>query len=397
MAAGGAAIARDAGGRVVFVDGALPGEVVRARLFEAKKDFARAVTVDVLTASSDRVAPPCAALAAGCGGCSWMHVHPEAQSRLKVEVVTDALRRIGRFSPDEIPDIPVRSPSGTRNLRTSARLAVDADGRAGHRHRRGHGVVPPDGCAAVHPRLEELVVEGRFPGADEVVLRVGLASGERTVLAVPGGTPPVVPPDVVVGEPGIVHEEVAGAWLQVSIGSFFQSGPVAAAALVDAVRAAVGDGLGRQGHLVDAYAGVGLFGATVGADAGARVTAIESSPAAVADARVNLASGDALVVEGEVARWHLRRRDPRVDVVVADPARSGLGKPGVAAVAGAGAPLIVLVSCDPASLGRDARLLTDAGYRMTALELVDVFPDTFHAETVARFELFIGGSGIVGV
>lgn len=393
MAAGGAAIARDDGGRVVFVEGALPGERVRARLFAAKKDFARAITVEVVEPSDDRIAPPCPAIAAGCGGCSWLHVRPEAQWRLKSDVVTDALRRIGRFAPHEIPPVGAPSRSGPPNLRTTARLGVDADGRAGHRHRRGHDVVAPADCAAVHPLLEEILLGGRFPGADEVVMRVGVASGERAVLTTPGGIEPVVPPDVVVGERAVVHEEVAGAWLQVSIGSFFQPGPVAAAALVDAVRGAAGGALGRDGHLVDAYAGVGLFGATVGAGSGARVTAVESSSAAVADARVNLASLDAVVVEGEMARWHPRSGDPAVDVVVADPARSGLGKPGVAAVARAGAPRVVLVSCDPASLGRDARLLAQAGYRLSTLDLVDLFPGSYHSETVTGFDRFAEISG----
>lgn len=393
MAAGGAAIARDDDGRVVFVDGALPGERVRARLFEAKNDFARAVTVEVVEPCEDRIAPPCPAVSAGCGGCSWLHVRPEAQWRLKAAVVTDALRRIGRFAPDDIPPVGLASRGGPPNLRTTARLGVGADGRAGHRHRRGHEVVAPADCAAVHPLVEEILLGGRFPGADEVVMRVGVASGERAVLTTPGGIEAVVPPDVVVGDRAIVHEEVAGAWLQVSIGSFFQPGPMAAAALVEAVREAAGDALGRNGHLVDAYAGVGLFGATVGAGSAARVTAIESSPEAVADARVNLAALDAVVVEGEMGRWHPRQGDPAVDVVVADPARSGLGKPGVAAVARAGAPRVVLVSCDPASLGRDARLLAQAGYRLSTLDLVDAFPGTYHSESVARFDRIAEISG----
>jgi 23S rRNA (uracil1939-C5)-methyltransferase len=144
--------------------------------------------------------------------------------------------------------------------------------------------------------------------------------------------------------------------------------------------------LGEGGHLVDAYAGVGLFGATVGADRRARVTSIESDPSANDDARVNLAELDAVVVEGEVGRWRPAPGDPAVDVVVADPARTGLGRPGVAAVVAAAAPRIVLVSCDPASLARDARLLADAGYDAGAVSLVDAFPDTFHVEAVTRFD-----------
>ena len=382
MAAGGDAIARDGDGRVVFVSGALPGERVRARVVQAKKDFARAEVVEVVASSPDRVEPPCAARAAGCGGCPWQHVSGDAQPALKLAIVEDALGRIGRFASDGLP--PITSPPLVeRPLRTSARLGVLPDGRVGQRRRGGNDVVGTSACLAAHPLLEELIVHGRFAfvdGGDDVVLRVGVASGERAVSSAVA-----VPDDVVVGEGAVVHESVAGAWLQVSLGSFFQSGPVAAGALVAAVDRAVGDAL-VGGHLVDAYAGVGLFGATVGASRGARVTSIESDPVANGDARVNLAEVDAVVVEGEVGRWRPRPGEPAVDVVVADPARSGLGRPGAAAVVAAGAPRVVLVSCDPASLARDARLLVDAGWDLRGVELVDAFPDTFHVEAVGRFD-----------
>jgi 23S rRNA (uracil1939-C5)-methyltransferase len=386
MAAGGAAIARDAGGRIVFVEGALPGERVRAEVVTSKKDFARAVALDVLEASPDRIAPPCAARVAGCGGCSWQHVRPDAQTRLKADIVADALRRIGRF-PDAAASVAIRPlPPGGRPVRTTARLGVDPSGRAGQRRHQGHEVVATDACLAAHPRLEELIVGGRFAGADEVTLRVGVASDERAVLVTPAEVAIAVPDDVRVGEGAVVHESVAGAWLQVSISSFFQSGPLAAEALVAAVDDAIGNALPGGGHLVDAYAGVGLFGATVGRAHHARITSIETDGPAIDDARVNLADLDATVVQGEVGRWQPSAGDAPVDVVVADPARSGLGRPGVAALLAAAAPRLVLVSCDPASLARDARLLVDGGYDLASVELVDAFPDTFHVEAVTRFD-----------
>ncbi|HUP87580.1 MAG TPA: TRAM domain-containing protein [Acidimicrobiales bacterium] len=388
MAAGGDAIARDRDGRVVFVEGGLPGEGVRARVVHAKKDFARATVLDVVgPPSPDRVGPPCAALAAGCGGCSWQHIEATAQRRLKVSIVEDALRRIGRFRDETMPAITMR-PLVHRAVRTTARLGVAADGRAGQHRRHGHEVIPTASCVAAHPMLGELIVDGRFAGADEVLLRVGVASGERAVAGFPHASPStfVVPPDVAIGDDAVVHESIAGAWLQVSMGSFFQSGPVAAEALVAAVTDAVGDALPAGGHLVDAYAGVGLFGATVGAGRHARVTSIESDPSANDDARVNLAELDAVVIEGEVGRWRPAAVDRPVDVVVADPARTGLGRPGSATVVATGAPRVVLVSCDPASLARDARLLEDAGYALASVSLVDAFPDTFHVEAVSRFD-----------
>lgn len=388
MVAGGAALARDGDGRVVFVEGALPGERVRARIVDARRDFARAVTVAVLDPSPDRVTPPCAAQAAGCGGCTWQHVSAEAQGRLKGAVVVDALRRIGRI-PE--PPVPQLASLDGRALRTTARLAVSPAGRAGHRPRSGSGAVETDACAAAHPRLEELIVAGRYPGARQVVLRVSAATGERVALVDRHAAAVSVPDDVLVVEEGgdelaAVHEVVAGRRFRVSANSFFQPGPVAAAGVVDAVTAAAGDALTSGGLVVDAYAGVGLFGSVLGFRSGARVVAVESDPSAVADARANLADLDARVVEAEVGRWRLRGTDPVPDLVVADPARPGLGRPGVTALAATGAPCLALVSCDPASLGRDAALLAEAGYRLRSVALVDAFPDTFHVETVSRFD-----------
>jgi 23S rRNA (uracil1939-C5)-methyltransferase len=377
MAAGGSALARHVDGRVVFVDGALPGERVRARLTDIRRDFARAVTLDVLEPSSDRVAPPCPALAAGCGGCTWQHVAADAQVRLKGEIVVDALRRIARLAEPPPPE-PARLP-GTP-LRTTARLAVSPGGRAGHRPRSGAGAVATDACLAAHPLLEELVVAGRYPRAREVLLRVSASTGERLAQVDRGRARP--PAGVTLVDAGHVHETVAGRRFRISAGSFFQPGPVVAEALADAASAAIGDALGDGDTLVDAYAGVGLFGSVLGAQRRARVVAIENDPSAVADARVNLADVDAKVVACEVGRWRARP----AAVVVADPARTGLGRPGVTALAASGASRLVLVSCDPASMARDTTLLAGSGYRLVSVALVDAFPHTFHVETVSRFD-----------
>jgi 23S rRNA (uracil1939-C5)-methyltransferase len=385
MAAGGAALARGPDGRVVFVEGALPGELVRARLTDTRKDFARAVTLEILEPSEDRVAPPCPALAMGCGGCTWQHVSAAGQRRLKADVVVDALRRIGKLSE---PPVPQSMPMAGPPLRTTARLAVSPGGRAGHRPRTGSGAVGTDACLVAHPLLEELIVHGRYPGAREVLLRVSVATGERIVLVDRAADAVQAPADVRVFEegdtrPAFVHEEVAGRRFRISAGSFFQSGPVVAAALSSAVLSSIGDALPDGGVLVDAYAGVGLFASVIGSQRRARVVAVENDPWAVADARVNLAGLEAQVVSVEMARW----RPHAADVVVADPARSGLGRPGVGALAATGAPRLVLVSCDPASLARDSVLLDEAGYALVSVQLVDAFPHTFHVETVSRFDL----------
>lgn len=389
MVAGGTALARDVTGRVVFVEGALPGEVVTVRMTESRVDFGRATVLTVLEASPERVSPPCPALSAGCGGCTWQHIAPAAQLRFKAGIVVDALRRIGRFAE---PPVPVNVALDGPSLRTTARLAVSPGGRAGYRPWRGpHQAIETDSCLAAHPRLEELITAGRYPGATEVLARVGAASDDRVVKIWPveASAAAHLPDGVAIAdavELAPIRETIAGRQFRVSISSFFQPGPVAAAGLVAGVTEAIGEALAGGGHLVDAYAGVGLFASVIGAKTAAPVIAIESDPSALADARVNLGDLDARVVASDVGRWRPRRGDRPVTALVADPPRRGLGRGGVAAVVAARAPTVVLVSCDPASLARDGALLRDRGYNLESVALVDAFPHTFHVETVSRFD-----------
>lgn len=389
MAVGGEALARHPDGRVVFVHGALPGERVRARITEIRRDFMRGWATEVLDASSGRVTPPCPEIERGCGGCPWQYMAAGAQPALKASVVADALRRVAHLdlavgvAPERVP------PTG---YRTTVRMGVDRGGRACYRRRRSEDLVAVGQCLVAHPRLAELIVEGRFPGADQVILRVGARTGTRLAAPTPVSGPRiVVPDDVVVVRRGRswLDERAAGRRWRISAGSFFQSGPEAAEALVSSVRRAIGDRLVAGTALLDAYCGVGLLGgALVSGVPGARLVAVEANAAAAADARANLADLDARVVTGDVAdvtRGRRRVAGP-IDVVVADPARRGLGRAAAEGLGSVGAPLIVLVSCDPASLARDAVLLADRGYRLESTEVVEVFPHTFHVETVSRFE-----------
>lgn len=386
-AVGGAAVGRDAGDRVVFVDGALAGERVAVEVTETRRRFARGRVVAVHEASAHRVAPTCSELARGCGGCDLAHASPDGQFAAKREMVLDSLRRIGTLV--DVPE-PVAGPAlSTRGFRTSVRAAV-RDGRAGPRRRGTHDPVPVATCEVSHPWVEELLVDGRYGDAEEVLIRVGARTGDRMVVVSPRVGPGVAVPDgvtvvgadeVSAGRRASISEEVAGVRFRVSAGSFFQSRPDGADALVDVV----GSMLPPSAEVVaDLCCGVGLFGATIGRASGARrVLGVESNRSAVADARHNLSS---VGVAAKVIGTRLERWTPsRADVVIADPARAGLGRDGVRAVVATGAAVVVLVSCDPASLGRDAGLLGAAGYELDAVTLVDMFPQTSHVEAVSRF------------
>jgi 23S rRNA (uracil1939-C5)-methyltransferase len=388
LAAGGAAVARQAGGRVVLVEGALPGETIDAMVTSEHANYARASLVAVLESSPDRVSPPCPNVARGCGGCGWQHVSADAQRRAKLSLVTEALVRLGGVDQPRVEDGPALPSVG---YRTTLRMAVGPDG-AGFRRYHGHDVVEVGECLVAHPLLAELVATGRFGSAREVTLRCGAGTGDRLALLAPSAAGAVLPPPVlVVGEDELdagrrawIFEEVAGTRLRVSARSFFQASPAGAEALVGAVTAAVA-GAG-PGELVDAYGGVGLFGATAGA--GRPVTVLERSPSSAADARANLASAkvranraSAKVLRLDVERW----RPSPAAAVVADPPKAGLGRRAVSALAASGAGHLVLVSCDPASLGRDAGLLRAKGFELRSTTVVDMFPGTPHIETVSLF------------
>jgi 23S rRNA (uracil1939-C5)-methyltransferase len=379
--AGGDALARDDDGRVVFVRGALPGETVVADVTAAKRDWARAVVVEVVDPSPDRVTPPCAARRAGCGGCGWQHLSLAAQQAARVGIVADALRRIGR-----VDGAVVESGGGVQptRYRTTVRVAAGPDGRAGFRAEGSHDVVAAPDCLVAHAPLAGVIAGLRLDPGVEATLRTSVATGElnarwdRSVGEVHG-----LPDGTAIGSTATVHEDVAGRRLRVSMASFFQSGPQAAELLAATIRDLAPE-LANAALVVDAYAGVGALAACA-TDPGTRLIAIETSRAAVADAHHNLAGRDADVVRTEVGGWH-RPSGTVIDVVLADPARTGLGRPGVSALTRTAASVLVVVSCDAASLGRDTKLLAGAGYRHARTEVVDTFPQTTHVEAVTRFE-----------
>lgn len=387
LVAGGEAMARDVDGRVVFVRGALPGEEVDVEVETAKKDFARGVAIEIHDRSDDRVEPQCYHRRNGCGGCGWMHIDGGAQREAKSEIVRESLRRIGRLAPDDVDQLVETGAAVTPfRYRTTIRVVGAPGGGLGFREEASDRVVPVNSCDVADLALSDLLPELHVAPGVELTLRTSVATGGATARwsrpkgASGSGLVSGIPDHVHIGDRAFLVEVVDGHDLRVSAASFFQSGVQAAELLVDAVRRAAPE-LASAGHAVDAYGGVGLFSVTAMAGSG-RVTLIESSKSACFDAEHNLAHRDARVLRRDVAAW---AADEPVDVVVADPARPGLGKPGSAALATAAPAPIVLVSCDPVSLARDSTLLAAHGYRAERVEVLDLFPQTHHVETVTRF------------
>lgn len=391
VVAGGDALARDPDGRVVFIGGALPGETVRVTLDEVRRDYARAEIVEVLDPSPDRVVPPCPHVEAGCGGCPWQHIDPAAQRELRRDIVVDSLRRLGGF---ENPPIAPTVALPDKAYRTSVRLLV-SDGRPAYRKARSHAAVCVDSCLVLHPMLAELLSGSTFTGAREVELRAGARTGERLVVAhpkasrlrLPTGVSSVSTAEVRRGRRVAYHEEVAGRRWQISAGSFFQVRPDGA----DALAALVTEASADASRVTDLYSGVGLFAGVLAAQ-GKRVVAVEANRISAEDARHNLSGLDARIVVSDVARY----RPVPADLVVADPSRAGLRSEGVAASIAPDPSRVVLLSCDPAALARDAALLRDEGYELVSVTPVDLFPHTSHIECISVFDRSVRRAGAAG-
>jgi 23S rRNA (uracil1939-C5)-methyltransferase len=400
VAVGGDGVAREPSGRVVLVSGALPGELVDAEVVDERRDHARAEVVGVREASPARADPPCPFVAAGCGGCGWQHVAPAAQRQLKVDMVAEVLRRQGGLAD---PMVAAGPTLGATGYRTTLRGVADDGGRFSLRRHHSHDLVAVPACLVAHPLVAEVLADGRFPPGAETTVRVGARTGERMVVvdgladpadavavAVPGDVRVVTGTELAAGRRAWIHEEVAGYRLRVSARSFFQARPDGAEALVDAVRTALDGVLGGGTRLADLYGGVGLFAVALAADAAGgggddgRVEVVEASASSAADARINVSQvgGRVHVVRSDVARWRARR----MDAVIADPPRAGLGRGATRAAAATRTPRLALVSCDAGALGRDVRLLAKAGYRFVDATLVDLFPHTPHVEVVSRFD-----------
>ncbi len=385
VATGGAALGPGPDGRVVFVSGAIPGEKVSATATAVHRSRVDGQCIDVVDPSADRVEPPCRHAASSwhqaCGGCDWQFIGADRQRSLRVEIVKDCLSRLARL--EELPPVISGPPLPADGYRTTVR-AVVTGGRAGYRRRRSNDPVVVDECIIAHPLVEELLVEGRFgPSTTEVMIRVGANTGERMVVVDPVADQVAVPEGVVVvgrdelaaGSRPHIHEVVGGRRLQISADSFFQCRPDGALAMTQIM----GDMLAPfAGPMLDAYCGVGLFAAL--AAVGRPVIGVESNPSAAADARWNLRP-HGRVVESTVERW---KPEP-VGVVVADPARVGLKAKACDVLAATGATALALISCDPASLARDSLLLTERGYTLDRVVVLDLFGHTSHVETISLF------------
>lgn len=395
-AAGGRMIARH-DGAVVFVSGAIPGEIVDAEIEKVQRGTAWAATREILERSPDRVdgAPDGA-----CGGSVFAHIAYERQRQLKSAIVDDAFRRIGRItleSPVEVVASPVDG------YRMRARLHV-RNRRVGFFREGTHSLCDAaptrqlrDDTIEVIRRLELSLAGEPRQQVGDIEIAENIDASERAVhleLLPDGDASRLAAVAQVEGVAGAscahpesartmelfgsttVSDQILGARLERHVRSFFQGNRYLMATFVESVLQHLG-----SGSLVDLYAGVGLFSLTAKAAGAGPITAVEGDLFAARDLKRN-AKGEIDVVEMPVERF--RARDKTAAVIV-DPPRTGMSKEALARAIELNAPSFVYVSCDVATLARDSRVLLDAGYRITSARAFDLFPNTAHVETVIAF------------
>ncbi len=395
MTYGPAALGRH-GQKAIFVPYGLPGETVRVEVVDDQGRYAHARLLEVLQPSPERVAPPCPYFGPdGCGGCAWQHAAYTAQLRFKTQVVADQLTRIGRLA--DPPVLPTLADSSGWAYRNQARFHPAAEEGLGFLAAAGQRVVPVDGCLLLHPLLADLydALDLDLPGLAALTLRASTASGERLLIfETADDEPPALELDLpvscvllrsdgsvltMVGQDTLT-EVVAGHAYRVSAPSFFQVNTAQAEPLV---RLAL-DGLALTGGetVLDAYCGVGLFTLPLAERAGL-VLAVEADPSAVDDLLANSAALENVeVIEGTVAAA-LAGLDEPLDAALVDPPRGGLEREALVGLIAAAPRRIVYVSCDPATLARDGQQLARAGYQLLQVQPVDMFPQTYHIETVS--------------
>ncbi|KUK48323.1 MAG: 23S rRNA (Uracil-5-)-methyltransferase RumA [Actinobacteria bacterium 66_15] len=423
LAHGGDGVATLPDGRTAFVRLGCPGDDATVEVVEDHGRWVRASIAEIHGPSPDRVEPPCPYFGV-CGGCHWQHISHERQLAEKRRILVDALTRIGHLTDPEVAET-VASPHAY-GYRNKIELSVAAAGGkpiVGFTRAGTSDVVRVDACLLLprrHAKLPKALsgaltflssrgatdilrasirasstgdvavdvrtAPGPFPraiGARILAESTGARSVTRTIVRSGSDVRDVSHVEVLAGK-GVWRETLAGDGYQVSSPSFFQVNTAAAALLRQTATAALAaDGTMR---VADLYAGVGTFTLPL-ARAAEEVVAVEASKYALADLRQNLddAGLDADIVPGDAA--YALSGLGHLDAALVDPPRSGLSERGMRALVSARIPSIVYVSCDPATLARDVSRIAEAGYVADRFVPVDLFPQTYHLETVAVLRL----------
>jgi 23S rRNA (uracil1939-C5)-methyltransferase len=409
-----------ADGNTVFVPFVLPGEQVRASVRTRKKKLIHANLVEVEKASASRIQAPCPHFRV-CGGCDYQHIETAEQVRLKKEILRETLSRLGGVQWTGAIEEHTAQPYGYRNR---AQWAFrDAMPRAfGYFLPESAHILPIDQCPVLSPRLAEtfgrlqdlarsnslptgiLEVEAFADGADEkIALNIAFerfAEPAKAMAAEFKAALPFLESLLMLDQskdrfeldgPGYLTQNAGGFTFRVNHLSFFQ---VNRFLVEDLLQTMVGGAKG--GYALDLYAGVGFFTLPL-TKAFSKVVSVDANLSATRDLRQNAeAAGSSVVSENEHAEAFLKKQQETPDLVILDPPRAGLGAETAASLANLGAQEISYLSCDPATLARDLAVLTASErkqetpatpahkYEISEVHLFDLFPQTFHIETLVR-------------
>jgi 23S rRNA (uracil1939-C5)-methyltransferase len=415
-------------GKAVFVPFVLPGEEIEASIAEQRSGFARAVAERIIKSSPHRLEPKCPYFGP-CGGCHYQHIDYEHQLWLKKEILRETLKRTAKLELDVEIQVHPSPPWNYRN-RTRLQIQTSPTFQAGYFRMRSHELLAVEECPISSPlinrAIEQLWQSGRankvpngireiefFANSDDLQLLIELTCKAETRRAavrswaeeicsampeIAGMTalrenPKGAFPEkfLTVGADYLTYQTQRAAY-RVSTGSFFQVNRHVTEELVNIVTA------GQTGEqALDLYAGVGLFSTALARDM-RHIVSVESSQTSTSDLAYNLPSnGVALqaTTEQYLSGAEGKRRvgtgvvlphgtHNRPDLAVVDPPRNGLGERVARMVATLGAPRVVYVSCDPATLARDLVVLLASGYHIKEVHMVDLFPHTYHLETVVH-------------
>jgi 23S rRNA (uracil1939-C5)-methyltransferase len=396
---GGETMGRLEDGRAVFVPFTFPGERVLIRLVEEKRSFARAELLEVLEASPLRILPRCKHFGT-CGGCHYQHMAYIEQLQAKQTILCDQLKRIAGLT--NIPILPVVPSPRQFNYRNHVQFHLDAQGKLGYYTANSEFVFPIQEC-----HLPELVLNPVWQSLDfeaiaeleRIGLRCGVGEDIQLILESYDLKPPELKIEdlpisvahlsqagclVLAGSAGVVMQ-VKERFFHVSAGSFFQVNTDMAGALVDGLVSGLVKftSLDHNSTILDVYCGVGLFSAFLAGQVGS-VVGIEVSDSAVEDFTDNLDEFDNVEIyqaSVEEVLPNLKIKQPEVAIV--DPPRAGLERKALDALLALQPELIAYISCDPATLARDARRLMTGGYELLEITLYDLFPQTYHIESLS--------------
>lgn len=403
-------------GKAVFLPQTLPGELVEATLEQDRRSYSTARVDAILESAPSRITPNCEYYSR-CGGCHYQHASYDMQLAMKRDILLETLERAHL---SELPEIAIRSaePWAYRN-RVRLHIGHGPKPTLTYREAGSHRDLAVDHCPVAAALLQRAIAISSRALEGSAALSASLsevelfANAEETGLLVSlFGERPTRPNDVawafaqalraeisapvsvsvfrlhsktrrtellhMDGPPNLIYT-VGDHRYQVSAGAFFQVNRFLVPALLETV---VGDHEGAVAW--DLYAGVGLFSQALSRRF-ANVVAVESSPLATADLAHNLVgAGHRRIVQDTRRFLAAPGRAPAPNLVIVDPPRAGLGAEVTASLAALQPPQIVYVSCDPATLARDLRSLQPSGYRPAEITLIDLFPQTFHLETVVR-------------